>query len=114
MKLKGMVTRTDVEGGHWLLKTEDGDMYQLQGDLSACKEGARVEVRHRLVRDAREHEVAQLAEKRAAEAQQRVAEQEQGRRRGELRRLPQAVDDELEDDRDGDRGELREDEEAER
>lgn len=52
MKLKGMVTRTDVEGGHWLLKTEDGDQYQLIGDLSACKEGARVEVEGRVDREA--------------------------------------------------------------
>jgi hypothetical protein len=52
MKLKGMLTRTDVEGGHWLLKTEDGDQYQLQGDLSACKDGARVEVEGKVDREA--------------------------------------------------------------
>jgi len=52
MKLKGIVNRTDVEGGHWLFKSEDGDVYQLTGDLSACKEGARVEVEGRIDREA--------------------------------------------------------------
>lgn len=44
MKLKGTVTRTDVEGGHWLLKTDSGEQYQLTGEINDCKDGARVEV----------------------------------------------------------------------
>lgn len=44
MKLKGTVTRSDVEGGQWLLKTDDGDQYQLTGSTDACKDGAKVEV----------------------------------------------------------------------
>lgn len=45
MKLKGTLTRTDVEGGHWLLKTDSGEEYQLTGSLGAdAKDGQRVEV----------------------------------------------------------------------
>ncbi len=44
MKLKGTISRTDLEGGHWLLNTEDGDQYQLVGSLDDCKDGLRVEV----------------------------------------------------------------------
>jgi hypothetical protein len=44
MKLKGTINRTDLEGGHWLLKTEDGDQYQLVGALDGCKDGLRVEI----------------------------------------------------------------------
>lgn len=52
MKLKGIVKRTDVEGGHWILDTEDGDQYELKGDVSAAKDGARVEVEGRVDREA--------------------------------------------------------------
>ena len=31
MKLKGTIRRNDLEGGHWLLVTDDGDEYQLEG-----------------------------------------------------------------------------------
>jgi hypothetical protein len=44
MKLKGTLSRTDVEGGHWLLKTDNGEQYQLTGDVQAAKDGQRVEV----------------------------------------------------------------------
>ena len=44
MKLKGTICRTDVEGGHWLLKTEGGDQYQLTGTITDVKDGMRVEV----------------------------------------------------------------------
>jgi hypothetical protein len=44
MKLKGKITRSDVEGGHWLLQTEGGDQYQLAGALDGCKDGMRAEV----------------------------------------------------------------------
>jgi hypothetical protein len=52
MKLKGKIERSDVEGGHWLLKTEDGDQYELHGDVSACKDGAMVEVEGKVDRSA--------------------------------------------------------------
>ena len=52
MKLTGIVKRTDVEGGHWILNTEDGDQYELKGDVSAAKDGARVEVEGRVDREA--------------------------------------------------------------
>lgn len=44
MKLTGTVTRSDVEGGQWLLKTDGGDQYELHGDVSGCKDGAKVEL----------------------------------------------------------------------
>lgn len=44
MKLTGTLSRTDVEGGHWLLKTDSGDQYELKGALDGCKDGQRVEV----------------------------------------------------------------------
>lgn len=44
MKLKGKITRSDVEGGHWLLQTEGGDQYQLVGAIDGCKDGMRAEV----------------------------------------------------------------------
>lgn len=44
MKLKGTITRTDVEGGHWLLDAEDGSKYQLTGAIDGCEDGQRVEV----------------------------------------------------------------------
>lgn len=44
MKLKGTISRTDVEGGHWLLNTDDGDQYQLVGALDDAKDGQKVEV----------------------------------------------------------------------
>jgi hypothetical protein len=44
MKLKGKLTRTEVEGGHWLLETDSGDRYQLTGAVTDAKDGIRVEV----------------------------------------------------------------------
>lgn len=44
MKLKGTLSRTDVEGGHWLLKADDGEQYQLTGEVKDAKDGQRVEV----------------------------------------------------------------------
>jgi hypothetical protein len=52
MKLKGTISRSDVEGGHWLLKTDDGDQYELHGDTSACKDGAKVEVEGKVDKNA--------------------------------------------------------------
>jgi len=44
MKLKGVLTHSDVEGGHWLLKTDSGEEYQLTGAIKDAKDGIRVEV----------------------------------------------------------------------
>jgi Protein of unknown function (DUF5818) len=43
-KLKGTIRRNDLEGGHWVLETDDGETYQLVGSVDGCKDGARVEV----------------------------------------------------------------------
>ncbi len=52
MKLTGTITRSDVEGGHWLLKTDDGDQYELHGDVSGCKDGAKVEAEGKVDKNA--------------------------------------------------------------
>ena len=52
MKLKGTITRSDLEGGHWLLKTDDGDQYQLQGAIDDAKDGQRVEVEGKVDKNA--------------------------------------------------------------
>jgi hypothetical protein len=44
MKLKGTISRSDLEGGHWLLKTDGGEQYQLSGSLDGAKDGMRAEV----------------------------------------------------------------------
>jgi hypothetical protein len=41
----GTIERTDVEGGAWLLRTDQGVMYQLKGGSADLrKEGKRVEI----------------------------------------------------------------------
>lgn len=52
MKLKGTITRTDIEGGAWLLKTDDGDQYQLTGQIEGAKDGQRVEVEGKVDKNA--------------------------------------------------------------
>lgn len=52
MKLKGTIRRSDLEGGHWVLETENGDRYQLTGALSACKDGLAVEVEGKVDKNA--------------------------------------------------------------
>lgn len=42
-KFKGTVKRSDLEGGHWLLVTEDGDQYQLDGARDLV-DGQQVEI----------------------------------------------------------------------
>jgi hypothetical protein len=44
MKLKGTIRRSDLEGGHWVLQTDDGDQYQLIGKLDGISDGQKVEV----------------------------------------------------------------------
>jgi hypothetical protein len=50
-KFSGTVKRSDLEGGHWLLVTDDGDQYQLDGarDLT---DGAAVEVEGKVDKEA--------------------------------------------------------------
>lgn len=52
MKLKGTLTRTDVEGGHWLLKTDSGEEYQLIGSIDGAKDGIEVEVEGKVDKNA--------------------------------------------------------------
>lgn len=44
MKLKGTIRRNDLEGGHWVIETDDGDQYQLVGSVDGCKDGMKAEV----------------------------------------------------------------------
>ena len=44
MKLKGTIERSDLEGGHWVLKTDSGEQYQLTGSVAGAKDGMRAEV----------------------------------------------------------------------
>ncbi len=44
MKLKGTIRRSDLEGGVWTLETDEGDTYQLTGDVGAAKDGMKAEV----------------------------------------------------------------------
>lgn len=44
MKLTGTIRRNDLEGGHWVIETDDGDQYQLVGSTDGCKDGMKAEV----------------------------------------------------------------------
>ena len=44
MKLKGTISRSDLEGGHWIINTDKGEQYQLTGSLDGAKDGMRAEV----------------------------------------------------------------------
>jgi len=43
-KLTGTVKRSDLEGGHWVLETADGERYQLHGHTAGLKDGMRARV----------------------------------------------------------------------
>jgi Protein of unknown function (DUF5818) len=44
-KFKGKVVRSDLEGGFWVLETDDGDEYKLEGgDAKLLEAGKRIEV----------------------------------------------------------------------
>jgi hypothetical protein len=48
-KFVGRVSRSDLEGGHWVLITDQGVTYQLQGGgADLLKDGARAEVEGRV------------------------------------------------------------------
>lgn len=44
MKITGTIQRSELEGGHWVLKTDGGDQYQLTGAVDGVKDGMRAEV----------------------------------------------------------------------
>jgi Protein of unknown function (DUF5818) len=44
MKVTGTFRHSDVEGGQWVLETEKGDRYQLEGSAADFKDGARAEL----------------------------------------------------------------------
>jgi Protein of unknown function (DUF5818) len=52
MKLKGTIRRSDLEGGHWVLETSDGDRYQLTGAVGDCKDGLVAEVEGKVDKNA--------------------------------------------------------------
>ena len=43
-KLKGTIERSDLEGGMWLLKADDGESYQLSGHTKGLENGKRAEL----------------------------------------------------------------------
>lgn len=43
-KLKGTIERSDLEGGMWLLKADDGESYQLAGTTKGLEAGKRAEI----------------------------------------------------------------------
>lgn len=45
MKKKGKLVRADLGAGGWMLETDDGETYQLDGDIPASLAGKRVEVK---------------------------------------------------------------------
>jgi hypothetical protein len=51
-KLTGTIRRSDLEGGLWILEAEDGDRYQLQGQVSGLKDGARAAIHGKVERSA--------------------------------------------------------------
>jgi len=52
MKLKGVIRRSDLEGGQWTFETEGGDVYQLVGKTDGCKDGLKAEVDGKVDKDA--------------------------------------------------------------
>ncbi|HVK75030.1 MAG TPA: DUF5818 domain-containing protein [Kofleriaceae bacterium] len=50
-KLTGTVQKSDLEGGHWLLVTDDGDQYQLDG-ANGLVDGQKVVVEGSVQKDA--------------------------------------------------------------
>jgi hypothetical protein len=44
MKLKGTIQKSDLEGGHWVLRCDSGEYFQLGGALASAKDGMRVEL----------------------------------------------------------------------
>jgi Protein of unknown function (DUF5818) len=51
MKVTGTIRHSDLEGGHWVLETDKGERYQLEGDPSHFKDGLRAELTGELKHD---------------------------------------------------------------
>lgn len=51
MKLKGTIHHNDLEGGHWTVKTDSGDTYQLKGKLDGLKDGMKAELEGKVEKD---------------------------------------------------------------
>lgn len=43
-QIVGTVRKSDLEGGHWVLEAEDGERYQLSGQLGDLKDGMRARI----------------------------------------------------------------------
>ncbi len=43
-KIVGTVKKSDLEGGLWVLETEDGDQYQLHGKTADLKDGMKARI----------------------------------------------------------------------
>lgn len=51
-KYNGTVTKSDLEGGVWLLKTDSGETYELKGaSESILKEGLKISIDGQVQRD---------------------------------------------------------------
>jgi hypothetical protein len=50
-KFEGTVTKSDLEGGLWVLETADGDRYQLHGKTHGLKDGEKVRVEGKVEKD---------------------------------------------------------------
>ncbi|MCX5741705.1 MAG: hypothetical protein NT062_04295 [Proteobacteria bacterium] len=44
MKITGVIRRSDLEGGLWILEAASGDKYQLSGKLDGVRDGLAAEV----------------------------------------------------------------------
>ena len=43
-KFSGTIRRSDLEGGHWQLEADDGQVYELEGSGDFLQDGAKVEL----------------------------------------------------------------------
>jgi hypothetical protein len=50
-KIVGTVKRNDLAGGHWTLETEDGECYQLAGQVAGLRDGMRASVEGKVAKD---------------------------------------------------------------
>ena len=52
MKLKGTIRQTDLEGGAWTFEADDGETYQLTGNIDGAQDGMKAEVEGKVDKDA--------------------------------------------------------------
>jgi hypothetical protein len=50
-KIVGTVKRSDLEGGLWILETDDGERYQLGGRLAGLADGMKATIEGKVERD---------------------------------------------------------------